>query len=68
MIRKNYPTADITDLTDLPIEKILELKEQHTVQAMSLYEFLDLLLTAIPILIDLIQRLLHRRKKHRRKK
>ena len=33
MIRKNYPTADITDLTDLPIEKVLELKEQLTVQA-----------------------------------
>ena len=35
---------------------------------MSLYEFLDLLFTAIPILIDLIQRLLRRRKKKRKNK
>ena len=30
---------------------------------MSLYEFLDLLFTAIPIFIDIIQRLRRRRKK-----
>ena len=36
--------------------------------AMSLYEFLDLLFSAIPILIDLIQRLLRRRKKKRKNK
>jgi hypothetical protein len=34
--------------------------------AMSLYEFLDLLFTAIPIIIDFIQRLRRRRKKGKR--
>ncbi len=28
MIRKNYPTSDITDLTDLPLEKVLELQKE----------------------------------------
>ncbi len=33
---------------------------------MTLYEFLDLLFTAIPLFIDIIQRLLRRWKKKRR--
>ena len=33
---------------------------------MSLYEFLDLLFTAIQLFIDIIQRLRHRRKKGKR--
>ena len=35
---------------------------------MSLYEFLDLLISAIQLFIDIIQRLLHRRKKGKNKK
>ena len=35
---------------------------------MSSYEFLDLLFTAIQIIIDIITRLLHRRKKGKRVK
>ena len=35
---------------------------------MSLYEFLDLLFTAIQLFVDIIQRLLRRRKKTKNKK
>ena len=35
---------------------------------MSLYEFLDLLISAIQLFIDIIQRLLRKRKKRKNKK
>ena len=33
MLRKNYPTTDISEITGLPLEQVLELQKQITVQA-----------------------------------
>ncbi len=33
MLKKNYPTSDISEITGLPLEKVLELQKEITVQA-----------------------------------
>ncbi|SFI99091.1 hypothetical protein SAMN04487775_11039 [Treponema bryantii] len=33
MLKKNYPTSDISEITGLPLEKVLELQKESTVQA-----------------------------------
>lgn len=32
MLKKNYPTSDISEITGLPLEQVLELKKQITVK------------------------------------
>lgn len=33
MLKKKYPTTDISEITGLPLEQVLELQKQITVQA-----------------------------------
>lgn len=33
MLKKNYPTSDISEITGIPLDKVLELQKQITVTA-----------------------------------